>query len=64
MNAEVKEIKRKNKLRKQCSLNVCFEHEGRIYLGSPDKAVQMFIENNPNPADFSVWLQKNFREVK
>ena len=59
-----KDLKRKSKLRKQCYLNICFEHEGRIYLGNPDKAIDSFIKNNPNPADFSVWLQDNFRELK
>ena len=57
------EQKRKYDLINSCNAIDCFTHEGRIYAGSIIYAVESFIKNNPNPADFSVWLQKNLIEL-
>ena len=40
-----------------------FEHEGRFFLGSKTGAVKAFIHNNPEQADFSVWLQDTHIEL-
>lgn len=40
-----------------------FSLGGRIFLGNASDAVADFIKANPEPADFYVWLQDNYKEV-
>lgn len=54
---------RQSSLLSECHQINAFEHEGRIYLGHNVTAVKNFIKNNPTPADFGVWLQKNYKEI-
>lgn len=40
-----------------------FSHENRIYLGNRTNAVKLYIKNNPEPSDFGVWLQDNYKQL-
>ena len=55
--------KRFLKLMESCKSIDCFEHEGRTYKGDKVMAAKSFIKNNPQPADFSVWLQDHYRQL-
>lgn len=43
---------------------LAFEYEGVKYLGNNVTAVKRFINDNPQPADFHVWLQDNYHQIK
>ena len=58
------EEQRMNKLLDSMEPVHAFRHEGRMYLGYLVNAATDFIKNNPFPADFSVWLQDNYKELK
>lgn len=55
---------RKKSLMQQCRFVPSFEVEGRRYKGYPSDAVEEYIKYNPQPADFSVWLQNNWQQIK
>jgi len=40
-----------------------FQYEGRFFIGKLETAIQNFIKNNPDPADFYVWLQDHYTEI-
>lgn len=40
-----------------------FEYEGVKYLGNNVWAAKLFIHENPNRADFHVWLQNNYNSI-
>ena len=56
--------KRKEQLLKRGTNMTIFEVEGSFYIGKLEDAIDRFIYNNPRLADFSVYLQKNYKEVK
>lgn len=41
-----------------------FQHNGTMYLGNAVEVIKNFIKNNPEPADFNTWLQRNCQEIK
>ena len=49
------------KLMKETKSVDFFEHGGRIYKGSRRVATIAFMLNNPTKADFSVWLDDNYK---
>jgi hypothetical protein len=51
-----------NLLKKISDVTV-FEYEGVMYMGSKLLAVRDFMKNNPQPADFHVWLQDNNKKI-
>ncbi len=55
--------RQQNLLAKTTPITV-FAYEGRYYLGDRNIAIASFIHNEPQPADFSVWLQDNMTEFK
>lgn len=55
---------RYKKLQDKCTEIDIFECEGRYYYGTSVNAIKAFIDNNPQPADLSVWLQDNWEEFK
>lgn len=42
----------------------CFEYNGNLFKGDYKKAALLFVYNNPDPADFFVWLQNNYEQIK
>jgi hypothetical protein len=58
------EIKRRNNLVEQIEKVKCFKVGGLFFIGKYKEAVEKFIENNPEPADFFVWLQNNWKQLK
>jgi hypothetical protein len=40
-----------------------FKHGSRMYFGNKIQACKNYIQNNPTPADFSVWLQNNYKQL-
>jgi hypothetical protein len=56
-------LNRLMKLINSCEKVSVFKHEGRMFLGDEIQAAKEFIANNPQLADFSVWLQQNYKEI-
>ena len=54
---------RSAKLIDKCKIVPAFSYEGIVYEGYIEKAVFDFIKAEPNPADFHVWLQKNYKTL-
>ena len=46
-----------------CEDVAVFKHGDRMYFGDKYSAVREYIRCNPEPSDFSVWLQQNYKEV-
>ena len=40
-----------------------FEYNGVFFKGDSSKAAALFVYNNPEPADFFVWLQDNYKTI-
>lgn len=51
-------------LLKKCTDVLAFEYEGVKYLGYHVTAIKQFVADNPQPADFHVWLQNNYKQIK
>lgn len=51
-------------LTKECKQIEAFEYEGVKYLGYFVNAVKDFISSTNYPADFHVWLQTNYTQIK
>jgi hypothetical protein len=47
----------------KCKSIQVFEYEGEMCLGSLIDACKDFVKNNPNPADFHVWLQDHYERL-
>jgi len=54
---------RASKLIDKCKIVPAFIYEGIIYEGYIEKAVLAFVEAEPFPADFHLWLQKNYKQI-
>lgn len=57
------QINRQNKLLSKLIDVEAFSFEGEVFRGNRKVAVQQFIDNNPNPSDFYVWLQDNYKRL-
>ena len=55
---------RLSNLMAKCNRVLAFEVEGVIYKGYEVDAVKEFIKQNPNKADFAVWLDNNYQILK
>ncbi len=55
---------REMSLFRKCIQIDCFMVEDRIFKGYFVSAVKEFTKNNPQPADFYVWLQDNYTELR
>lgn len=62
--ASAEQEKRYKNLIRQTRDVSLFEHDGRYYKVNKTYAILKFIYDNPQPEDFSVWLQQNFEEYK
>lgn len=57
---ETERLERLLNLLKRCSETEVFELGDTMYLGNRVEVIKSFIKNNPDPADFEVWVDKNY----
>ncbi len=52
-----------NERKKELMPVKCFKYNGVIFKGNYEMAAALFVYENPQPADFYVWLQNNYKQL-